>query len=205
MFYKLYGYEFLYESYIYHSLRVDHRHNFSFNFYFEYLHYDELPDVKYLVRKLGFVAQWGLVSFVGIRLWYDLTSAIAIQTFVFVIYNRVITSQYFLWFSIFIPFIAIKWKYLLSLKICLIAFFIYFAFEMLVNFSALPLELFGINTFEYLFLSTHLFHIWNWVFAILMISKTDFKDTLYEGEADENVYPEEYTAKVAPPQKVKKD
>lgn len=205
LFYKLYGYEFLYESYIYHTLRVDHRHNFSFNFYFEYLHYDELPDVKYLVRKLGFVAQWGLVSFVGIRLCYDLTSAIAIQTFVFVIFNRVITAQYFLWFSIFLPFIIIKWKHLLSLTKCLTVFFIYFAAEMWVNFSALPLEILGKNTFEYLFFFTHMFHVVGSIFAVLMISKTDFTDTLFEGEADENIYPEQYTVKVKLDTKLKTD
>mmetsp|Transcript_3444 Transcript_3444/g.4049 ORF Transcript_3444/g.4049 Transcript_3444/m.4049 type:complete len:86 (+) Transcript_3444:746-1003(+) len=85
----MYGFKFLYESYIYHSERVDHRHNFSFNYYFEYFFYDELPENKYLVRKLGFLAQWGLVSFVGMRLYYDLISAVAIQTYIFVMFNRV--------------------------------------------------------------------------------------------------------------------
>ena len=89
IFNKMYGFKFIYESYIYHSERVDHRHNFSFNYYFEYFFYDQLPGNKYLVRKLGFVAQWGLMSFVGMRFYYDLVSAIAIQTFIFVMFNRV--------------------------------------------------------------------------------------------------------------------
>lgn len=108
LFYTLYGFDFLYESYIYHSLRVDHRHNFSFNYLFEYLHYDKLPETKYIVRKLGFLAQWGLVSFVGTRFYYDLLSAIAIQTYIFVIYNRVVTAQYFLWYMILMPVVIAK-------------------------------------------------------------------------------------------------
>jgi len=49
----MYGYQFLYETYIYHSERVDHRHNFSFNYYFEYLNYLSLPQTTYISRILG--------------------------------------------------------------------------------------------------------------------------------------------------------
>jgi phosphatidylinositol glycan class M len=108
LFYDLYGFQFAYESYIYHSERVDHRHNFSFNYYFEYFNYDILPETKYFVRKLGFVAQWGLVSFVGMRYYYDVISAVAIQTYIFVMFNRVITAQYFLWYMTLMPLVAIK-------------------------------------------------------------------------------------------------
>lgn len=88
---------------------------------------------------------------------------------------------------------------------CLSVFFIYFAAEMSVNFSALPLELLGKNTFELLFFFTHLFHAVGAIFAILMISKTEFTETLYEGEVDDNTYLEDYTATVAPKAKVKTD
>lgn len=135
LFYHLYGFEFLYESYLYHSLRVDHRHNFSFNYYFEYFFFDELPEKKYLVRKLGFVAQWGLVSFVGIRYYYDLLAAIAIQTYLFVMFNRVVTAQYFLWFTILMPLVAARCKSLLSYKSTFVVFLSFLIAEMLVNFA----------------------------------------------------------------------
>lgn len=196
LFYKLYGYNFVYESYIYHSLRVDHRHNFSFNYFFEYFHFDELPDTKYLVRKLGFVAQWGLVSFVGIRYYYDLTSAIALQTFIFVIYNRVVTAQYFLWYAILLPLVAIKCKPLLSLINMIKMFLVFFTSEMMVNLACLALEVYGIPSFDYIFLANHQFLLVNCVLVYLLLVKTDFSETNYEGEAFDNVYPEQFTVKI---------
>lgn len=66
LFYKLYGFQFLYETYLYHSIRKDHRHNFAPNAYFEYFNYLDLPQIKYPSRHLGFFAQWILVGLVGI-------------------------------------------------------------------------------------------------------------------------------------------
>lgn len=134
-FHQLYGFDFIYESYIYHSLRVDHRHNFSFNYLFEYFHYDTLPDQKYLVRKLGFVAQWGLVIFVGTRYYYDLLSAVVIQTYIFVVFNRVVTAQYFLWYMILMPVVAVKCKPLLTWTKTIMILSIFFLAEMSVNLA----------------------------------------------------------------------
>lgn len=40
-FYFVYGYEYLYESYLYHFIRKDHRHNNSVYFYLIYQLFDE--------------------------------------------------------------------------------------------------------------------------------------------------------------------
>ena len=41
VFYKIYGYEFVYEAYLYHFVRKDHRHNNSIYYYLIYQMYDE--------------------------------------------------------------------------------------------------------------------------------------------------------------------
>lgn len=135
VFYQLYGDDFVYETYLYHYFRKDHRHNFSFNFYFEYLHYEELPETPHLIRRLSFVAQWGLVSFVGIRFYYDFLSAIFLQTYLFVMFNRVITAQYFVWFMALLPLIAIKTEGLLRLRNIVMVFMLFLLSELMVNLA----------------------------------------------------------------------
>ena len=90
VFYPLYGYEYLYEAYLYHFVRKDHRHNNSVYWYLIYQLFDEPKSV--LVGVLTFVPQWALVFVSGIALYYDLFTACFLQTWFFVIFNKVMTA-----------------------------------------------------------------------------------------------------------------
>ncbi|KAG6833092.1 hypothetical protein H0H87_011503 [Tephrocybe sp. NHM501043] len=111
------GYPFLYESYLYHVHRLDHRHNFSPYFYLTYLTYP-VPGVPTqhsgflgrLVRSplTSFVPQMGLAVGTGLafgKRLQDLPFAWFVQTVLFVIFNKVCTSQYFLWYLLLLPLI----------------------------------------------------------------------------------------------------
>lgn len=101
------GYPFVYESYLYHLHRRDHRHNFSPYFYLTYLTYpskdgsNELPPpttFEAIVRSplISFVPQMGLsllAGFLFAREKKDLPFTWFVQTFVFVLFNKVCTSQ----------------------------------------------------------------------------------------------------------------
>ena len=101
------GYPFVYESYLYHLHRRDHRHNFSPYFYLAYLTYpskdgsNELPPpttFEAIVRSplISFVPQIGLSLLAGLlfaRRKQDLIFTWFVQTFVFVLFNKVCTSQ----------------------------------------------------------------------------------------------------------------
>lgn len=97
------GYPFLYESYLYHLHRLDHRHNFSPYFYLTYLTYvaDPTQPTSLWQRILrspltSFAPQMGLALGLGLlfgRRTADLPFAWFVQTVVFVVFNKVCTSQ----------------------------------------------------------------------------------------------------------------
>ncbi|RLN88742.1 hypothetical protein BBJ28_00019196 [Nothophytophthora sp. Chile5] len=86
-----YGFQFLYEAYLYHFTRTDNRHNLSVYFYDLYLRYNTPSGFE--VGLLAFLPQ--LTSLVAISLAYgrDLSFALFALTMVFVIFNKVCTAQ----------------------------------------------------------------------------------------------------------------
>lgn len=98
-FYGIYGYEFVYETYLYHFLRKDNRHNFSMYFYPLYLTYDNYAK---WVGLLAFVPQWALIVFVSMSK-LPVHMAMLSVTFVFVVFNKVCTAQYFIWYMTLLP------------------------------------------------------------------------------------------------------
>ncbi len=98
------GQPFLEESYLYHLHRLDHRHNFSPYFYLVYLTYpsaDSIPATTWWQQLLrspltSFVPQMSLALGTGFlfgRRKENLVFAWFVQTFVFVVFNKVCTSQ----------------------------------------------------------------------------------------------------------------
>lgn len=94
--YVMYGWPFLEHSYFYHLIRIDHRHNFSP--YNTLLYLNSSPHASsssFELERLAFVPQL-LLSAVFIPLALakkDLPSTMLAQTFAFVTFNKVCTSQ----------------------------------------------------------------------------------------------------------------
>ena len=96
LFYLLFGYEFLYETYLYHLIRKDNRHNFSVYFYDLYLGFSGSvgPDSAASPRIFGshtlaFLPQFGVALALALRFGKDLPFALAAQTMAFVTFNKV--------------------------------------------------------------------------------------------------------------------
>ncbi|KAK4046678.1 GPI mannosyltransferase 1 [Microbotryomycetes sp. JL201] len=107
--YFFWGWPFLEHTYLYHIHRLDHRHNFSPYFYAYYLGTEATPPLGIAARLArhsltSFVPQMGLA--IGSGFLYgtdDLAFAWFIQTALFVTFNKVCTSQYFLWYLWLLP------------------------------------------------------------------------------------------------------
>lgn len=94
--YQMYGWPFLEHSYFYHLTRIDHRHNFSP--YNTLLYLNSSPggaQAAFELERLAFLPQL-LLSAIMIPLALakkDLPSTMLAQTFAFVAFNKVCTSQ----------------------------------------------------------------------------------------------------------------
>lgn len=162
--FQVYGYGFIYHLYLYHFTRLDHRHNFSlYNMalYYksaaEFLHPTDfstsaLGQLAGKIEQFAFVPQM-LISVVCVPFALareNLLACFFVQTFAFVTYNKVITSQYFIWFLIFLPHFLARtklatkenaWRGLLLLVIWVFgqASWLFFAYK---------LEFLGESTFD---------------------------------------------------------
>lgn len=179
--YSIYGYEFLYNSYLYHLIRIDHRHNFSV--YNVALYYksalseiaeSSLGFFSGNMEKFVMLPQLSISALILPLLFArrDLISCIFMQTFAFVTFNKVITSQYFIWFLIFLPhYLAhsklysrkhmLKGTMALLLWIVSQGSWLYFAYQ---------LEFLGISTFDNgLLFSSFFFYISNcWILSVFI-------------------------------------
>ncbi|XP_026192208.1 GPI mannosyltransferase 1 [Cyclospora cayetanensis] len=115
VFYFIYGFPFVYESYLYHATRSDHRHNLSLYFYLLYLDSSAPLKVRlgghlFRLPAAGLSVALLLPQLVGTLLVgcffakKHLEAALCLQTIAFVALNKVCTSQYFLWWLCLLPF-----------------------------------------------------------------------------------------------------
>lgn len=100
---------FVTETYLYHFNRIDHRHNFSV--YHVLIYYIVSFDRSHFLsfRSLLFIPQF-LFTMVLVPLAFarkNLIFCMFLQCLIFVTFNKVVTSQYFLWYASFFPFIGL--------------------------------------------------------------------------------------------------
>ncbi|KAI0362394.1 glycosyltransferase family 50 protein [Trametes cingulata] len=176
--YAIWGQPFLQESYLYHLTRLDHRHNFSPYFYLVYLTYPSetsIPEAvlwKRLLRSplTSFIPQMSLALGTGLlfgRRRDDLVFAWFVQTYVFVVFNKVCTSQYFLWYTLFLPLLVPRLS--MSTRRAIVYGAVWIGTQALWLSEAYKLEFLGQNVFFSLWVRGLIYVVGNcWVLAGIM-------------------------------------
>ncbi|TVY34764.1 GPI mannosyltransferase, partial [Lachnellula subtilissima] len=178
--YSIYGWPFLQHTYLHHVTRIDHRHNFSPYNTLLYLSSSisstssspSFPSSSLHLESLAFIPQLFL-SAIALPLLLakkDLPSTMLAQTFAFVSFNKVCTSQYFLWYLVFLPLYLPTSTLLTHPMLGLSAAFLWVATQGLWLQQAFQLEFLGISTFvPGLWVSSLLFFLCNaWVLGIIV-------------------------------------
>ncbi|KAI9706703.1 MAG: GPI mannosyltransferase 1 [Candelina mexicana] len=160
-----YGFPFLQHTYLHHLTRIDHRHNFSPYNTLLYLNSARssttsnttissptttttIPTHLHL-ESLAFIPQLALsVILIPIRLSkISLPSTMLAQTFAFVTFNKVCTSQYFIWYLTLLPFYLPTSTFLSNPRLGLLATTLWTTTQAIWLQQAYELEFLGRSTF----------------------------------------------------------
>ncbi|ODM18220.1 GPI mannosyltransferase 1 [Aspergillus cristatus] len=171
--YILYGTPFLQHTYLHHLTRIDHRHNFSPYSTLLYLaSVDGGHGYGYKFESLAFIPQilLSVVVIPAVLAKKDLAGAMLAQTFAFVGFNKVCTSQYFLWYLIFLPFYLPNSSLLRKPRLGLSVAALWVIAQALWLHQGFRLEFLGISSFvPGLFLAGLFFYAVNcWILGILV-------------------------------------
>ncbi|ORZ39676.1 PIG-M-domain-containing protein [Catenaria anguillulae PL171] len=170
--YAVYGSEFIDHTYLYHITRTDHRHNFSVYFPLMYHQLSGTPAAKTspsvsataaaaasvpaasASALLPFVAQMSMVVLLGaVYAPVDLVVAMFMQTFAFVAFNKVMTSQYFMWWLCYLPMVLARMRGKIGWRRGLAWIGMWVLAQALWLQNAFLLEFRATNTFRQLFWS----------------------------------------------------
>lgn len=149
-FYHLYGWNYIYEAYLYHFVRKDARHNFSLYFLMQYLSGNVTTST--IERLLIVLPQLVLMLYLTIsfgQFRQTLPFCIFAQTFVAVTYNSVVTSQYFVWYLALLP-ICVNNLQTMPIRTASIYFMIWMLGQALWLLPAYLLEFKSWNTFNWI-------------------------------------------------------
>ncbi|BAM42019.1 mannosyltransferase [Theileria orientalis strain Shintoku] len=166
--YYYYGFNSIYETYLHQYIRKDHRHNFSLYFNTMYYIVDTHTNMNSI---LSFVPQLLCVFIFSIVSFDDLPLSLFLMTVSFVALNKVMTSQYFLWWMALLPLViknlGSNIKYYKNFLLSMVSLLI---FKFLWLFWGYRLEFLGYNSFnEMLFSSSflvisHMLVLWTLIY-----------------------------------------
>jgi phosphatidylinositol glycan class M len=100
IFYPFYGWEYFYEAFLYHLIRKDHRHNFSVQFLYIYSSFFDIDKITSIMLFLPSIV---LIVVITAKFYRKIIFCCFLLTYVFVIFNKVVTAQYFVWYIQFLP------------------------------------------------------------------------------------------------------